>query len=351
MQQQSRQRSRKWTFRKIGLAVAGVIVGAPMLFTLSLLVWNGGFEVSPHQVLVPGVQLNLRTANTARGPVQYDLYGTTGPVVLSLHAGLGGADQGRLFASFLQDDGIRILSPSRPGYLGTPLTSGKTLEEQADLFAALLDTLHIEKVGVLSASAAGPVAYMFAARHPERVWGLVAIDTVSRPNPGGTFGGSGLQTAFLNAIGQKLAKLTAQVSLQTVVSQTLDETTQYSSAQKEQRVTYIMNTPRMRRFFEALFNTTFPYDQRTAGTNNDAAQSQEMRSFSFAKITAPTLIVHGTKDGDVPFADGVYAAEHVTGAQHYWMMNGGHLDFWLSPDAEQAQDAVKMFLRQQAPDV
>ncbi|HKT38000.1 MAG TPA: alpha/beta hydrolase, partial [Ktedonobacterales bacterium] len=349
LEKKDQRRTTKRTIKKIALIVATVIVGVPTLFTLGLLVWDGGFAVSPHQVILPGVQLDLRTVNTARGPVQYDLYGSQGPVVLSLHAGLGGADQGRLFASFLQGDGFRILSPSRPGYLGTPLSSGKTLEEQADLFAALLDTLKIEKVGVLSASAAGPVAYTFVARHPERVWGLVAIDTVSRPDPGGTFGGSGLQTAFLNTIGQKLAKLTAQISLQTVVTQTLDETTKYSSAQKEQRAAYIMNTPHMRAFFEALFNTTFPYDKRTAGTNNDAEQSQGMQSFSFASITAPSLIVHGTQDGDVPFADGVYAAEHIPGAQHYWMENGGHLDFWLSPDAAKAQDAVRTFLRQHTP--
>jgi pimeloyl-ACP methyl ester carboxylesterase len=349
MNVKDRQQPRKWTFKKIALVVASVIVGVPTLFTLGLLAWDGGFAVSLHQALVPGVQLNLRTVVTARGPVQYDLYGTNGPVVLSLHAGLGGADQGRLFASFLQGDGFRILSPSRPGYLGTPLSSGKTLEEQADLFAALLDTLNIENVGVLSASSAGPVAYLFAARHPERVWGLVAIDTVSRPNPAGTFGGSGLQTAFLNAVGQKLAKLTAQISLQSVVTQTLDETAHFSGAQKDQRVAYIMNTPRMREFFEALFNTTFPYDQRTVGTNNDAAQSQEMQSFSFASITAPSFIVHGTQDGDVPFAHGVYASEHIPGAQHYWIVNGGHLDFWLSTDAEKAQDAVRTFLRQHAP--
>lgn len=349
MKEKDRQQPSKRTFKKIVLVGLSIILGVPTLFTLGLLAWDGGFTVSPHQVLLPGVQLNLRTVVTARGPVQYDLYGTKGPVVLSLHAGLGGADQGRLFASFLQGDEFRILSPSRPGYLGTPLTSGKTLEEQADLFAALLDTLSIEKVGVLSASAAGPVAYMFAERHPERVWGLVAIDNVSRPNPGGTFGGSSLQTAFLNAIGQKLAKLTAEISLQTVVAQTLDETARFSSAQKDQRVAYIMNTPRMREFFKALFNTTFPYDQRTVGTNNDAAQSRDMQSFPFARITVPSFIVHGTQDGDVPFADGAYASEHIPGAQHYWMVNGAHLDFWLSPDAKKAQDAVRTFLRQNAP--
>ena len=62
---------------------------------------------------------------------------------LSVHGGLGGADQGRLIADWLAGEGYRILSPSRPGYLGTPLASGATVEEQADLLAALHDTLEI----------------------------------------------------------------------------------------------------------------------------------------------------------------------------------------------------------------
>ncbi|MFL5704295.1 MAG: alpha/beta fold hydrolase [Ktedonobacteraceae bacterium] len=348
MEKKDKRRAMRRPMKRIVLVGGSILVGAPTLFLLGLLIWDGGFAVGPHQVLLPGVQLNLQTVTTARGPVQYDRYGTQGPIVLSLHAGLGGADQGRLFASFLQEKGFRILSPSRPGYLGTPLASGKTLEAQADLFAALLDTLKIKKVGILSASAAGPVAYMFAERYPQRVWGLVAIDDVSRPDPGATFGGSGLQAAFLNTIGQKLAKLTAKISLQSVVAETLNETAHFTSEQKAQRIAYIMKTPHMRQLFEAFLNTTFPYGERTVGTNNDAAQSLAMQSFPFEKITTPSLIVHGTLDGDVPFADGVYAAERIPGAQHYWMVNEDHLGFWLSPDAAQAQQVVITFLQQHA---
>src|SRR5258707_2027657 len=135
----------------------------------------------------------------------------------------------------------------------------------------------------------------------------------------------------MNAIGQKLAKLTAEISLQLVVADTLDETTHFTSAQKAQRIAYIVNTPRVRRLFEAFFNTTFPYDERTVGTNNDAVQSQVMQSFPFARIKAPSLIVHRTQDADVPFSDGVYASKHIPDDRHYWMMIHGHIDIQLSP--------------------
>jgi pimeloyl-ACP methyl ester carboxylesterase len=334
--------------KRILIVAAIVILGATATFTLSLITWDGGFAVGKHRALLPGVQLNLQTVTTARGPVEYDLYGTKGPVVLSIHAGLGGADQGRLFASWLQGDGFRILSPSRPGYLDTPLASGKTPEEQADLLAALLDKLKVDKVGIVSASAGGPVAYTFAARYPERVWGLVSIDDVSRHQPDKS-SGSAMQTALMNSFGQKLVKLTADISLQSMVAGTLDETSYFTSGQKAQRIAYIMNTPNTRAFFEAMLNTTFPYGERAAGTDNDAAQARVMQSLPFEKIRAPSLIIHGTQDADVPFYDGVYAYEHIAGAQRYWMEHNDHLGFWLSPESGEAQDVARAFLRQHSP--
>lgn len=324
------------------------ILAIAILFTAWLFALDDGSPVSNDRQMMPGVQLDLQSAVTGRGPVEYDLYGTQGPVVLSIHGGFGGADQGRLFASWLQDDGFRILSPSRPGYLGTPLDSGKTYEEQADLLVALLDYLKIEQVGLLSYSAGSPVAYTFAARHPERVWGLVAVDGVSRYEPGDS-SGSAMQAAFMNSVGNKLVRQFASADPRAFLEGTLDETSTFSSEQKEQRSAYIMDTPEKRAFFEALLSTTFPYDQRTAGNENDTQQTATLQSLAFEKIKAPALIVHGTQDADVPFYQGLYAYEHIPAAQHYWMEQEDHLGFWLSPDADQAQKVVLDFLLRHAP--
>lgn len=240
------------------------------------------------------------------------------------------------------------MSPSRPGYLGTPLVSGKTLEEQADLLAALIDQLNIRKVGIVSASAGGPVAYTFASKYPERVWALVSISSVSRHEPDKS-SKSALQTVFMNSIGQKLVKLTSNMSLQSMVGGTLDETSYFTREQRAERTSYIMNTPTKRAFFEAMLNTTFPYDERTAGTDNDAAEARAMQPLAFERIKAPSFIIHGTQDADVPFYHGVYASEHIPGAQHYWMEHDDHLGFWLSPEAEKAQDAARTFLRKYSP--
>jgi hypothetical protein len=82
--------------------------------------------------IIPGVFIEPRIGETAKGKVEFDLTESDGPVVLSVHGGLGGADQARLVADWLAGEGYRILSPLRPGYLGTPLGSGATMAGQAD---------------------------------------------------------------------------------------------------------------------------------------------------------------------------------------------------------------------------
>ena len=67
------------------------------------------------------------------------------------------------------------------------------------------------------------------------------------------------------------------------------------------------------------------------------------------QITAPTLLIHGTQDGDVPFDHGEFAAERIPGAQRHWMERDDHLGFWLSPAASQVQAVARAFLRQHAP--
>ncbi|GAA0456661.1 alpha/beta hydrolase [Actinoplanes capillaceus] len=311
---------------KIAAAIAGIL----MLLTTGLILWE------------PGSPPESSRAETARGPIAYDLDGTGGPVILSVHAGLGGADQGRLFARFLRDDGFRVLSPSRPGYPGTPLSSGRTIEEQADLLAALLDTLHIDRVGLFAASAGAPVAYAFAARHPDRIWALVSVAGVSLPNPDWT-PSTPVRRFFINKIVQKIAYLAGSASLDTVVSGTLDETSLFTPAEKTRRKDYIIDNPGVRDLFQAMVKTTFPYEERMPGTDNDARQATTL-ALPLRGITTPTLIMHGSADGDVPFRDGENAAALISGAQHYWMPEEDHLGFWLGPRAADHQRVAAEFL-------
>src|SRR5512135_2861476 len=60
---------------------------------------------------------------TAVGLVEYIDVGE-GPVVVHVHGMLGGFDHWK-WCHFLMKAGFRVIVPSRPGYLRTPLASGR----------------------------------------------------------------------------------------------------------------------------------------------------------------------------------------------------------------------------------
>ena len=73
----------------------------------------------------------------------------------------------------LVPEGYRIITPSRFGYLGSPLPAEATVASQADAYVSLLDSLGIDKTPVLAFSAGSTSAVLLALRHPERVSALV----------------------------------------------------------------------------------------------------------------------------------------------------------------------------------
>ena len=77
---------------------------------------------------------------TKKGPIEISKKGNA-PYVLCLHGTPGIHDGYSNYFSYLTDAGFGVISPSRPGYGRTPLSSGPTSVEAADLLAALLDEL------------------------------------------------------------------------------------------------------------------------------------------------------------------------------------------------------------------
>jgi pimeloyl-ACP methyl ester carboxylesterase len=119
------------------------------------------------------------TITTTAGPAEVEVRGSGMPVLV-LHGSPGGIDQARAMSQFLTENGFKAVCVSRPGYLGTPLNpAGPSIDHEADLLAAVLDAIGVERAGVLAYSGGGPPAYRLAVRHPGRVSAMVAISAVS----------------------------------------------------------------------------------------------------------------------------------------------------------------------------
>lgn len=281
-------------------------------------------------------------AQTTLGPVDYDIQGTGAPVVV-LHGSPGGIDAARLMARILPPDRFRAILLSRPGYLDTPLAGRETIDAQADLVAALLDELGIDRAGVYSWSGGGPAGYRHAVRHPERVTAIVANAAVSQAY---TVPEQDLPTRLMTttAPGQWLMRLIAAHQPAEYVKGELSGEGDLTPEELAARVAQVMADPDARRFALDLGPTSMPDRHRKVGYDNDLAQFAAIDSLELERITAPTLVVQGTADADLPPAQSMFAATTIPGAELLALDRGTHLALYVHPDRAAVQDRVREIL-------
>lgn len=83
--------------------------------------------------------------------------------------GAGSRLQGRLARAVGALDGLRVLTPDRPGYFGSTPDPGATFRSVADDLANLLDHVGIDRAGVFALSGGTAFGCALAAAHPQRV--------------------------------------------------------------------------------------------------------------------------------------------------------------------------------------
>jgi pimeloyl-ACP methyl ester carboxylesterase len=280
---------------------------------------------------------------TSLGPVEYARVGTGDPVLV-LHGSPGGLDAAALMARFLPQDEVSAILISRPGYLGTRLDGRRTIDEQADLFAALFDALDVPRAGVISWSGGGPCSYRFAVRHPDRVSALVAFAGVSKE-----FHANPLPTSarllMTTAVGIRLMRVLAKQRPRDYVTGTLKTESNLRGAELKARVDEVLNDPVKRAFVLDLGPTAALTRDRRGGYDNDLDQFAAIESLELERISTPTLVIQGSADSDVPPDHSEYAASTIPGARLIVLDRGSHLALYTHPDAEATQREVIDFLR------
>ena len=248
-----------------------------------------------------------REVETARGTVEYQVTGQ-GPAVIYAHGTPGGYDQGLAFAGFLAPLSTLLISPSRPGYLRTPLQSGATPEEQADLYAALLDRLEIEQASVIGFSGGGPSALQFALRHRERCRSLVLIGAVGQRYD---------KEEWMHTLPRWKRPL-----MQLVESLLVCDPFLYLAGPIASAMPYGPTAT-------GMLNSGTHYYLRKGGYDNDIKQFAQMGAYPLEQITVPTLIIHGRDDDDVPFSNALLLAERIPNAR-LLALKGDHAAFYNS---------------------
>jgi pimeloyl-ACP methyl ester carboxylesterase len=272
---------------------------------------------------------------TRHGPIEYTTWGE-GPAVLVVHGAGGGYDQGVSIARTFGGDGFRWISPSRFGYLRTPLPPDASTAAQADAFADLLDALSVERVAILAFSGGVPPALQFASRYPQRTSALVLA--------------SGAPYTPLSAAEQKLPMpiWVYQALFSSDFPYWVLQHVAHSSLEPMFDITPALRAaapPAEQPFIAGMVDAFQPVTARIDGVKNEGAAVDPRAVYRVETITAPTLVVHARDDHLNPFSFGEYTAQHIAGAQFLPFASGGHL--LLGRHAE-IQARAAAFLRQYA---
>jgi pimeloyl-ACP methyl ester carboxylesterase len=232
-------------------------------------------------------------ATTPLGVVEYVDFGA-GPVIVTVHGAMGGYDQSLILAQTIGGAGFRYIGISRPGYLGTPLASGRSPEQQGDLIAALLDALGVDRAGVFAVSGGGPSALFFALRHPGRCKGLVLVSTCATCSVQSIPLSFRIMTRLArvpwiaNRFGKKASR-----DLKASAARSIQD-----PAVLERTVNDAETWP----LFSTMMLSTFDRMWlRLDGTANDIRISG-VTTYDLENVAAPVLIIHGTADRLVDFA-------------------------------------------------
>jgi pimeloyl-ACP methyl ester carboxylesterase len=187
-----------------------------------------------------------------------------------------------------------------------PRDPAYTLEDMADDAAGLLDALGIEAAHVVGASMGGMIAQAMAARHPAQVHSLVSI----------------MSTTGAGRVGRPALPVLAFLLKSPATER--DE-----AVERVVKLLGVVGSPGFERDVAAtreMASASFDRssDRRGAGRQLAAIMASGNREAALRKITAPTLVIHGTDDKMVDVSGGRATARVIPGARLELIPGMGH---------------------------
>jgi pimeloyl-ACP methyl ester carboxylesterase len=179
----------------------------------------------------------------------------------------------------------------------------------ADDVAALLDNLKIGKAYICGISMGGFVAEKMALNHPEKVDGLILIDTTSR------------MPAKTIQVGGAWAKAFAERGLQGYIDAEIKDIFHPIFARRHKDA--------IKRFADSMKTRDFKTSTRV---QQGYMKSPPVLDKDIKKINVPTLIIHGREDEVVPFEEAELIHKEIQNSQIAILPFAGHGALMERPD-------------------
>ena len=296
----------------------GILIGLSILALIILLFYFFPYRFLEAIGLVPYIIYKqiyisrlLRKSRffvTSRGNIEFTYKGNNGPVLLYIHGSPGGCDQ-----NIEPTEKYRVLTPSRPGYRRTDISVGKTPEQQADSFKALLDTLEIDKVFIMGVSGGGPSSMFFAAKYPEKTLGLILFEAVS-------FSQDFIKKdeALINSWDFKLF-----IQLLFISSFGKDRLAKMMLPNEKNRIRLLEDKKNID-LLKRIIWSIWPMSIRRLGIKNDYKQFTNL-NIPYDKISSPVLILHGDEDINVDIEHARHANKAINHSSLYILREADHM--------------------------
>lgn len=253
---------------------------------------------------------------TRHGRMEYAEAGS-GPPLLMIHGTGGGFDQGLMFSEQTTRHGIRVIAPSRFGYLRSSWPPDPSSERQADAFVDLLDHLKLENVVVAGGSAGALSAVQFALRHPERTSALILIVPAANveghdPNE---------MSATQEWLVQRL--MTSDFLFWAGKEVLPNQMVGFLLATNPALLSQVTESERRRAY--ATLDQILPISCRWRGMLNDAKLAGHPARVDFTQLRVPLLLLSAADDRFGTAATATAIAQQVDGARLVIYPTGGHI--------------------------
>lgn len=253
---------------------------------------------------------------TRHGVMEYAERGS-GPPLLMIHGTGGGFDQGLMFSQSIVANGVRVVAPSRFGYLRSSWPADPSSERQADALVDLLDRLRLDRVAVAGGSAGALSAVQFALRHPERTTALILIVPAAN-----------VEGHDPNEMSPAQEWLVRRLATSDFLYWAARE------SMPERLVGFLLATdpallaevsPAERRRAFAILDQILPISRRWRGMLNDGKLAGHPAKVDFGRLSVPLLLLSAEDDrfGTAPTARAI--ARRVPGSRLVIYPTGGHI--------------------------
>lgn len=287
--------------------------------------------------------INWQQVETSRGPVEYADVGEGLPILYFHGIGAGG-DAAVIMERSLLDDGFRLIVPNRPGYYGTPITSGRSLNDCADLAAELLDYLGIKRAVVVGTSGGGMSAPRFAERHPAKAAALVLQCAVAHPLISNRWMPRHLR--WLSPIFRhpRAFRTVLRFGFRREMRKLQRDPNQMFRQMCGQRLAEICDDPATCALIPLLVDSELRCSKLPSGIENDWINIAGAPWLTPGSVRCPTLILHDRADPMVPSGHLDWARDCIPDAEICDLHAGGHL-IWVGSDGQRMRSVRAAFIR------